>query len=259
MRPNPLSQMPAAPKFASHETSHRCFFVPPWPASRRRVPKAPPHREPIGCNTPLTGTPALCRARRSTWCARPRVSPWSKAEKRRGLAGALGNVLVDGRRPSAKDQTLEDILGRIPAAQVQHIEMLRGAEAASDPSGHAILLNVVRTPFTGQGFGSLGLRACPAGRTQTQWHPGVVRPRTHASTTHSAPTATASPANCPERVNSWTSMAIRTAPCSDVSPRDYGQYAINGEAASDAGWRPPAIHRQGFVFALSRRLRRGVL
>src|ERR1044072_8554245 len=33
----------------------------------------------------------------------------------RGLAGAGGNVLVDGRRPAAKGDTLDAILKRIPA------------------------------------------------------------------------------------------------------------------------------------------------
>src|SRR5688572_2910946 len=75
---------------------------------------------------------------------------------RRGLSGAVGNVLVDGRRPSAKEQTLEEILRRIPAAQVLGIEILRGAQTAGDASGQAVLLNVMRTPFTGQGVGALG-------------------------------------------------------------------------------------------------------
>ena len=79
-----------------------------------------------------------------------------EGEARRGLSGAVGNVLVDGRRPSAKEQTLEEILQRIPAAQGQSIEILRGAQTAGDASGQAVLLNVIRTPFTGQGVGSMG-------------------------------------------------------------------------------------------------------
>src|SRR5262245_51414109 len=79
-----------------------------------------------------------------------------EGEARRGLSGAVGNVLVDGRRPSAKEQTLEEILQRIPAAQVQSIQILRGAQTAGDASGQSVLLNVVRTPFTGQGVGSVG-------------------------------------------------------------------------------------------------------
>ena len=39
-------------------------------------------------------------------------------EDKRGYAAAAGNVLIDGERPSTKSQTLEDILQRIPAAQV---------------------------------------------------------------------------------------------------------------------------------------------
>ena len=76
--------------------------------------------------------------------------------ERRGLSGAVGNVLIDGRRPSAKEQTLEEILQRIPAVQVLAIEILRGADTAGDASGRSVLLNIVRTPFTGAGVGSLG-------------------------------------------------------------------------------------------------------
>src|SRR5262245_1085829 len=77
-------------------------------------------------------------------------------EQRRGYAGAVGNVLVDGARPSAKDQTLSEILQRIPAAQVVRIEILRGVEAGADASGQPVLANVVRTRFSGQGFWSGG-------------------------------------------------------------------------------------------------------
>src|SRR4051812_36645265 len=31
-----------------------------------------------------------------------------EGDARRGLSGAVGNVLIDGRRPSAKEQTLEE-------------------------------------------------------------------------------------------------------------------------------------------------------
>src|SRR5215510_3377382 len=70
-----------------------------------------------------------------------------EGEKRRGLAGAMGNVLIDGRRPVAKDQKLEEVLQRIPSGQVLRIEILRGVAVAGDPSGQEVLLNVVRMPF----------------------------------------------------------------------------------------------------------------
>jgi hypothetical protein len=79
-----------------------------------------------------------------------------ESSERRGFSGAVGNVLVDGTRPVAKSQSLSDILQRIPAAQVVRIELLRGAEAAGDSSGHAVIANVVRTPSAGQGVWSLG-------------------------------------------------------------------------------------------------------
>ena len=153
-------------------------------------------------------------------------------------------MLVDGRRPSAKDQTLEDILGRIPAAQVRYIEMLRGAEAAADPSGHAILLNVVRTPFTGQGFGSLGFEFAQ------QEEPRPNGTLVWSGRAHTVDYSLGANSYSFERELPGTRQLVDvdgnpSGTLRDVSPRDYEQYALNGEAASDAGRRPAAIHGQG--------------
>ncbi|MDZ4052935.1 MAG: Plug domain-containing protein, partial [Phenylobacterium sp.] len=43
----------------------------------------------------------------------------------RGFEGAAGNVLIDGGRPTSKTDTLDDILRRIPASQVDHIQLIR--------------------------------------------------------------------------------------------------------------------------------------
>lgn len=77
-------------------------------------------------------------------------------EERRGFSGAVGNILIDGLRPSAKSQGIDAILGRIPAGQVVRVELLRGAEVAGDASGQAVLLNVVRTPSAGSGVYEVG-------------------------------------------------------------------------------------------------------
>jgi outer membrane receptor protein involved in Fe transport len=62
----------------------------------------------------------------------------------RGLAGSGGNVLVDGRRPAAKGDTLDAILKRIPASAVLRIELIRGGADGVDMQGQALLANVVR-------------------------------------------------------------------------------------------------------------------
>ncbi|MEZ6022707.1 MAG: outer membrane beta-barrel protein [Hyphomonadaceae bacterium] len=75
---------------------------------------------------------------------------------RRGFSGAVGNLLIDGVRPSTKSQSLDGILSRIPANQVVRVELLRGAAIAGDASGAAVLLNVVRTPNAGSGLWNAG-------------------------------------------------------------------------------------------------------
>jgi outer membrane receptor protein involved in Fe transport len=77
--------------------------------------------------------------------------------ERRGFAGAVGNVLIDGEQPSAKSQPLDDILQRIPASQVVRIEVWRGPQTAGTASGESVLANVVRTPTAGAGVWSAGL------------------------------------------------------------------------------------------------------
>lgn len=77
-------------------------------------------------------------------------------DQQRGFAGAVGNVLIDGERLSAKSQTLTDVLERVPAAEVQRIEILRGAEVAGDASGAPVLANVVRTRVANSGTWDAG-------------------------------------------------------------------------------------------------------
>jgi len=76
---------------------------------------------------------------------------------RRGFSGAVGNLLIDGMRPSTKSQSVDGILSRIPANQVVRLEVLRGAAVAGDASGQAVLLNVVRTPTAGSGVWEAGI------------------------------------------------------------------------------------------------------
>lgn len=83
--------------------------------------------------------------------------PNQSNDARRGFSGAVGNLLIDGLRPSAKSQSLENLLAQIPATQVVRIELLRGAAVAGDASGATVIANVVRTPSTGSGLWNLGL------------------------------------------------------------------------------------------------------
>ncbi|MDB5438642.1 MAG: TonB-dependent receptor [Caulobacteraceae bacterium] len=61
----------------------------------------------------------------------------------RGLAGAAGNVLIDGERPPGK-ASLYDALQRIPAAQVERIELVRGGASGIDMQGKSMVANIIR-------------------------------------------------------------------------------------------------------------------
>ncbi|HEX2759349.1 MAG TPA: TonB-dependent receptor plug domain-containing protein, partial [Rhizomicrobium sp.] len=59
----------------------------------------------------------------------------------RGFSGTVGNVLIDGKLPTSKDENIEQILRRISASAITRIELIRGA---ADMHGYAVLANVVR-------------------------------------------------------------------------------------------------------------------
>ncbi len=61
----------------------------------------------------------------------------------RGFSSSSGNVLIDGRRPTVKQDQPSDILDRIPADKVGRLEVLRGADAEQEVQGQVEVVNVV--------------------------------------------------------------------------------------------------------------------
>jgi len=61
----------------------------------------------------------------------------------RGFSEAGGNVLIDGKRPSAKSGGLTAVLSTVPATLVARIEIIRGGMAASETSGQSLVANVI--------------------------------------------------------------------------------------------------------------------
>ena len=62
----------------------------------------------------------------------------------RGFSAGAGNVVIDGQRPTSKQDDLEQILRRIPAGQVERIDLIRGGDRAIDMQGRTLIANVVR-------------------------------------------------------------------------------------------------------------------
>ena len=83
----------------------------------------------------------------------------------RGFAGAAGNVLIDGDRPTSKEDDLQAILQRIPASQVDHIDLIRGGAPGIEMHGRTVLANVVRKTASGvTGVVALGTNVYADGR-----------------------------------------------------------------------------------------------
>ena len=62
----------------------------------------------------------------------------------RGYAGAQGNVLIDGARPSSKREDIGQLLKRIRATSVERIELIRSGASGIDLGGYPVLANIVR-------------------------------------------------------------------------------------------------------------------
>lgn len=71
-----------------------------------------------------------------------------EGEDRRGFGQNAGNVLIEGNRPSTKSDNIRTILSRIPADQVDRIELTEQAGNAADARGQALTVNVVRKANT---------------------------------------------------------------------------------------------------------------
>jgi outer membrane receptor for ferrienterochelin and colicin len=69
---------------------------------------------------------------------------FSRGEDVRGFAGAAGNVLIDGVRPTSKAVSLETVLQRIPTGSVDRIEVVRGGAPGIDMQGQPVVANVIR-------------------------------------------------------------------------------------------------------------------
>ena len=76
---------------------------------------------------------------------------------RRGLGDSFGNLLIDGARPSNKSLTLQTVLQRIPADDVERIELIQEALPQYDMRGHPRLVNVILREGAGNS-GSYNLR-----------------------------------------------------------------------------------------------------
>ena len=67
-----------------------------------------------------------------------------EGDNRRGFGENAGNVLIDGDRPSSKSDDIDTILSRIPASEVDYIELTEKAGADAETQGKGQVVNVIR-------------------------------------------------------------------------------------------------------------------
>ncbi len=64
-------------------------------------------------------------------------------DDKRGFGAAAGNILINDRYPSAKQDKASSILERIPASQVERIELLRGQVRGVDLRGQSVVASII--------------------------------------------------------------------------------------------------------------------
>jgi len=96
----------------------------------------------------------------------------------RGMAEAAGNVVVDGKRVADKNFTLDQVLERIPAAQVDHIALIRGGAPGIDMLGQPVVANVVRKAASGS---SGALTLSNGVHADGRMTPGITFERSHSA------------------------------------------------------------------------------
>ncbi len=62
----------------------------------------------------------------------------------RGFDAAAGNVLIDGELPTSKNDDIDSVLRRLPASQVERIDVIRGSQPGIDMHGKTMVANVIR-------------------------------------------------------------------------------------------------------------------
>lgn len=61
----------------------------------------------------------------------------------RGFSSAAGNILINSRRPSAKQDAVSSILARIPSSNVERIDLIRGQSSGIDLQGQSVIANII--------------------------------------------------------------------------------------------------------------------
>jgi hypothetical protein len=69
----------------------------------------------------------------------------TQGDGKRGFGDNAGNVLIDGDRPSTKSDDIFSILSRIPASQVEVIELSEQAGSDGETRGQGQVVNVIRS------------------------------------------------------------------------------------------------------------------
>ena len=136
----------------------------------------PPVAEPVAQQGVISYTPAeFAESRPNTaldMISRLPGFSFDGGDSVRGFAGAAGNVLIDGQRPTIKTDSLGDTLNRITIDQVERIDVIRGSVPGVDMQGQTVVANVIRKKVDTfqQVFSARGFLFTETGKTIPGWN-----------------------------------------------------------------------------------------
>jgi hypothetical protein len=122
--------------------------APPLSPPPARAPKANPVA-PVSADTGVTSYPPSFFADKQPPTALDMVNElpgftMDPGDAVRGFGGSAPNVLIDGERPATKNDSLDEVLKRIPASSVARIDVIRGGAPGVDMHGKTVIANVIR-------------------------------------------------------------------------------------------------------------------
>lgn len=151
----------------------------------------------------------------------------------RGYAGAAGNVLFDGARPTSKREDTSALLKRTPARAVERIELIHAGAPGIDMGGYAVLANVVRRNDASTAWAAeAGISAATDGTTEPRAKFEYGRRRGDTALDLSLKSVS--------EVDDDTGRgSIRTREGADTWRRSLDTRAIEREQEATVGWRQP--------------------
>ncbi len=125
-----------------------CLVAPAWAAGQAKIDDQSSSASAIILSDQVVAYPAdfFARYKPNTALDMVKQLPGFQLDdgtSDRGFISAVGNILINGDYPSAKQDSPSAILARMPANQVARIELIRGQARGTDLQGQSVVADII--------------------------------------------------------------------------------------------------------------------